>query len=102
MYHLSVLRYDAVNHSYSPCLPPATNDTGDAHSPIYGWSGDGYPIFGPYQANATLAVSCWKVRDYASTSATGCSSGTRTCVFKDEYDYTQGKIYTVLVCCLHA
>jgi hypothetical protein len=37
-----------------PCLATAINDTGTVHSPIYGWATDGYPIFGPYQANGTL------------------------------------------------
>ena len=31
-------------------------------SPLHGFSLDGYPIYGPYQADLTLAVSCWQVR----------------------------------------
>lgn len=66
------------------------NDEGDSHSPVYGFAYDGYPIYGPYQAADTLAVSCWQTRDYATTSLTGCSDGTRSCQLVDQYDWSQG------------
>lgn len=65
-------------------------DYGQGHSPVYGFSNDGYPIYGPYQAAATLALSCWAKRVYTSTSPTGCGSNKRTCVLKDPLDYTKG------------
>ena len=65
------------------------NDTGHGHSPVHGFAYDGYPIYGPYQAANTLAVSCWQARDYSSTE-TGCSNGKRSCTFVDAYDYTKG------------
>jgi len=34
---------------FPPCLKDRLNDVGAAHSPIYGWVSDGYPLFGPYQ-----------------------------------------------------
>jgi len=81
---------DYHHHSFSPCLKEVLNDVGTGHSPIYGWIVDGYPIYGPYQASGVLAKSCWKKRDYSSSSATGCSSGTRTCLLVDQYDITKG------------
>lgn len=65
-------------------------DTGTGHSPIYGFASDSYPIYGPYQAANTLAKPCWKKRDYASTSTTGCSDGTRSCLLVNNLDPTQG------------
>ena len=42
--------YDAVNHTYS-----YTEDTSNLHhSPILGWSFDGYPIYGPYGYSTPL------------------------------------------------
>lgn len=87
------------HHHHMPvCIQERLQDDGSkGHSPIYGWLKDGYPMHGPYQAANTLASSCWKTRDYAATSATGCSDGTRSCQLVDPYDYTQGTItvYTI-------
>jgi hypothetical protein len=69
------------------------NDTGDAHSPILGWAYDSYPVFGPYQANNTLAVSCWQARNFSALSVTGCNDSTRSCTLVDQFDYTQGVTY---------
>ena len=77
------------HHSYSKCLASQLQDDGAKHSPIYGWVNDGYPIYGPYQSNGVLATSCWQKRNYSSTT-TGCSDGTRSCLLVDEYDYTKG------------
>lgn len=77
------------HHSYSRCLKRQLQDDGTAHSPIYGWVEDGYPIHGPYQSDGVLAKSCWTKRDYSS-STTGCSDGKRSCIFVDEHDYTKG------------
>ena len=42
--------YDATNHTYS-----YTEDTSNPHhSPILGWSFDGYPIYGPYGYTSPL------------------------------------------------
>jgi hypothetical protein len=68
-------------------------DPGTAHSPIYGYVVDGYPIYGPWYANGVLAQSCWKKRDYAAGSPTGCGvAGARTCLLADQYDTTKGTI----------
>ena len=81
---------DVYHHnSVSPCLMAQLNDTGHGHSPVHGFALDGYPIFGPYQAKATLAQSCWKARDYSS-SQTGCPGGQRTCLLVDNYNYRLG------------
>ena len=46
--------YDAAAQSYSE----NTNNPSPKHSPILGWAGDGYPVYGPYgYANATNANS---------------------------------------------
>jgi len=66
-------------------------DKGQSHSPIYGFSTDGFPIYGPYQASGQVAVSCWQKRDYRSSSPTGCSTGTRSCVLTNPLNYSQGK-----------
>lgn len=78
-----------TDHSYSPCLAERLGDSGTGHSPIYGFSADGYPIYGPYHALGTLALSCWQKRDYSS-SVVGCAGGARTCTLIDPLDYTQG------------
>jgi hypothetical protein len=83
------------HHSYSPCLAERLGDKGGAHSPVYGFSLDGYPIHGPYNAGAGtagLAVSCFSKRDYSSaSSATGCGSAAkRTCTLKSIYDISLG------------
>ncbi|RYG61804.1 YHYH protein [archaeon] len=78
------------HHSYSPCLADSLDDDGTAHSPVYGFAYDGFPIYGPYHSNGVKAVSCWSKRDYASTSPTGCSDSQRSCMFVDNLDYTQG------------
>eukprot|EP01034_Spumella_vulgaris_P040121 gene40121-49624_t len=80
------------HHSYSQCLAERLGDVGASHSPVHGFGYDGYPIYGPYQAADSLAVSCWQKRNYASTSATGCSDSARSCILKDNSDYTQGTV----------
>lgn len=79
-----------LDHAYSPCLAEQLNDDGTGHSPIYGFAFDGYPVFGPYQAASTLAQSCWLTRDYSDVTKGGCSSGQRTCILVDPFDYTKG------------
>lgn len=81
--------YEYHHHSHPNCLASLLGDNGSMHSPIYGFAVDGYPIYGPYQDNGTLAVSCWQKRDYSS-ALTGCAGGKRTCQLIDEYDYTIG------------
>ena len=78
------------HHAYPSCLAEKLNEDGNAHSQVWGFASDGFPIYGPYQGKNLLAKSCWAKRDYSSTSPTGCSTGTRTCILKDEYDYTAG------------
>ena len=81
---------DYHHHHYPKCLQERLSDTGTSHSPIYGFMSDSYPIFGPYQSAGVLAVPCWQKRNYAASSATGCSDGTRSCQLIDQYDYTKG------------
>ena len=79
------------HHGYSPCVAERLGDTGSGHSPLYGFASDGYPMYGPYQAAQTLAVPCWKTRDYSALSATGCGiANARTCILNNPEDYTQG------------
>lgn len=77
---------------YSACLADALDDDGTGHSPIYGFAADGYPIYGPWEADQTLATSCWKTRDYdTGDSDTGCGEmGERDCLLVDPYDISQG------------
>jgi hypothetical protein len=78
------------HHSYSSCLADQLKDSGKEHSRVYGFARDGFPIYGPYQSEGILAKSCWRLRDYSSGSATGCSSGSRSCQLVDEYDVSKG------------
>lgn len=78
------------HHSWSPCLAERLADDGTKHSPIFGWVQDGFPIYGPFHSNGTLSVSCWKARDYSSSSTTGCTDSTRSCLLKDQLDFTKG------------
>ena len=73
------------HHFSTDCLAADLNDTGDGHSPVYGYAADGYPIYGPYEAEDTLATSCWTARDYEDESDPyGCGgTGQRTCLMAD-------------------
>lgn len=82
---------DYHHHFYSSCLARLVGDTGNGHSPVYGYAADGYPVYGPWHADGVLAKSSWVTRDYSAGSATGCgSNGQRTCVMVDEYDPSKG------------
>ncbi|MEP2653342.1 MAG: YHYH protein, partial [Paraglaciecola sp.] len=81
---------DYHHHFYTSCLATLLGDDGTKHSPIYGYAADGYPIYGPWEADGVLAVSSWVTRDYSSTSDTGCSDDARSCILVDAYDITQG------------
>lgn len=85
------------HHFYTSCLADLVGDDGSAHSPLYGYAADGYPIYGPYEGAGELAVSGWKTRDYgAPVSEGGCGTpGERSCVLIDEYDISQGVDSTV-------
>ena len=81
---------DYHHHFYTSCLATLVGDEGDEHSPLYGYAADGYPIYGPWHSDGVLAISAWEVRDYSSTSDTGCSDDARSCTMVDQYDVTQG------------
>ncbi|MBO1255660.1 YHYH protein [Alteromonas sp. 5E99-2] len=82
---------DYHHHFYTSCLATLLGDDGTAHSPIYGYAADGYPIYGPWESDGVLAVSAWTTRDYSSsTSETGCDDGARSCTMVDQYDVSLG------------
>jgi len=81
---------DYHHHFYSSCLADLVSDNGSAHSPIYGFAADGYPIYGPWQEVGVLAKSSWVTRDYSADSPTGCADNQRSCTLRDAYDITQG------------
>ncbi|MEP4892327.1 MAG: YHYH protein [Aliiglaciecola sp.] len=83
---------DYHHHFYSACLAELLGDDGTAHSPLYGYAADGYPIYGPYESNGELAVSAWVLRDYSDPTTTGCSDGARSCNLVDQYDISQGTV----------
>ncbi|MEE2732454.1 MAG: YHYH protein [Pseudomonadota bacterium] len=85
---------DYHHHMFSPCLAELFGDAGQAHSPIYGYAADGYPVYGPYHAKGVLAKSAWVKRDYSDTNAGGCGDGARSCLLADQYDLSQGVIST--------
>jgi hypothetical protein len=79
-------------HQFSACLLNDLSDNGKAHSPLYGFAADGYPVYGPYVEDGSLAKSCWQVRDYDShDSDTGCGGGgARSCLLVDNFDLSKG------------
>ncbi|MAG76990.1 MAG: hypothetical protein CL811_09525 [Colwelliaceae bacterium] len=81
---------DYHHHFYSSCLADMVGDKADGHSPLYGYAADGYPIYGPWEAEGVLAKSAWVVRDYSSSSETGCADDSRSCTLVDSYDPSQG------------
>ncbi|WP_413664337.1 YHYH protein [Microbulbifer sp. CNSA002] len=83
---------DYHHHFYSDCLADLVGDIGDDHSPVYGYTADGYAIYGPWQSEGELAESSWAVRDYDDPSSeSGCGvAGERSCLLVDEYDLSQG------------
>ncbi|USD22175.1 YHYH protein [Microbulbifer variabilis] len=85
-------RGDYHHHFYSRCLADLVGDSGGTHSPIYGFTADGYPIYGPWEADGELAISSWAIRNYDDPSApSGCGiAGERSCLLIDEYDFTKG------------
>ncbi|MEH6447039.1 MAG: YHYH protein [Oleispira sp.] len=54
---------DYHHHFYTHCLADLVADDGSQHSPIYGFSADGYPLYGPYEDDGSLALSGWEIRD---------------------------------------
>jgi hypothetical protein len=80
---------DYHHHLYSSCLAELLGDDGSAHSPLWGYAADGYPIYGPWEGDGELAISSWVTRDYDDETI-GCSDGERSCILVDQYDYTQG------------
>lgn len=81
---------DYHHHFYSSCLADMVGDDGSAHSPLYGYAADGYPIYGPWEAAGELARSAWATRNYTAGTDTGCSDGKRSCVMVDQYDSSKG------------
>lgn len=81
---------DYHHHFYTSCLADLVGDNGEGHSPIYGYAADGYPVYGPWEADGVLAVSSWVVRDYSADSETGCSDNARSCTLVDQYDVSLG------------
>jgi YHYH protein len=87
---------DYHHHAHPYCLQLQVNDTGNAHSPIYGYAADGYPLYGPWFSNGQLAQSCWKKRDYSAGSSTGCGTANkRTCLLTSQYNVSAGTVNTV-------
>lgn len=66
--------------TYTLSLPNRKNHS-DGHSPIMGWSFDGYPVYGPYvysnpkssSSSVILAKSCWTLKTSRSCSPTSSS-----------------------------
>ena len=85
---------DYHHHMFSKCLADQFADDGQAHSPIYGYAADGYPVYGPYYAKGVLAKSSWVKRNYANVAEGGCADGKRSCLLNDEYDLSQGTTVT--------
>ncbi|WHI50691.1 YHYH protein [Microbulbifer sp. MLAF003] len=83
---------DYHHHFYSNCLADLVGDVGNSHSPIYGYTADGYAIHGPWEDDGQLALSSWAVRNYNDpNSKTGCGdAGERSCLLVDEYNINQG------------
>ena len=83
---------DYHHHFYTSCLADLLGDDGSAHSPIYAFAADGYPVYGPYESNETLAISGWVTRDYgAPTSEGGCNTeGERTCTLVNNLNVSEG------------
>ncbi|MEE2767677.1 MAG: YHYH protein [Actinomycetota bacterium] len=84
------------HHSHPVCLAEAIGDTGENHSPVYGFAIDGAPIAGPWADTALLARSSWVTRDYdVPGSPTGCETpGTRSCLLVHQLDATAGVVAT--------
>ena len=80
------------HHFYPTCLGDQIGNNGSSHSPIYGFAADGYPIYGPWEADGLLAKSGWATRDYDDpASLTGCGAASqRTCLLVDQYDISKG------------
>lgn len=84
---------DYHHHFYSSCWASAASETQSGHSPVYGFAADGYAVYGPWHDTGVLAQSCWKIRDYSASSATGCGvEGQRSCLLVDEYIPDSGTV----------
>jgi hypothetical protein len=81
-----------IRQPLAPVAEQYDVDICGGHSPIYGFAGDGYPLYGPYESADTLAVSGWALRDYgADASLGGCNTqGQRSCTLVDSYDLSKG------------
>ena len=45
-------------HKYPVCIKSPWSDDGQSHSPVIGFAFDGFPVYGPYEANGLLAKNC--------------------------------------------
>lgn len=45
-------------HKYPVCIKSPWSDDGQNHSPVIGFAFDGFPVYGPYEANGLLAKNC--------------------------------------------
>ena len=79
---------DYHHHDLSDCLVEQLDETGTAHSDVYGVAADGYLIYGPYVDSNTTAQSCWVARNYNDPEDPyGCGgSGMRTCLMVDPFE----------------
>ena len=91
-YGHSTMLGDYHHHFHPSTLAAQLGDTGTAHSPIYGFAADGFPIYGPWYASGVLAQSGWQKRDYDTPSATtGCGTARkRTCLMVDQTNKNGG------------
>jgi len=85
---------DYHHHDLSNCLVEQIGEDGSGHSGIYGVAADGYPIYGPYVANNSMAQSCWVARDYNDANDPyGCGgTGERSCLMVDTFDPSLGTV----------
>ena len=75
-------------HKYPVCLKSPFHDDGKLHSPVIGFAFDGFPVYGPYEADDVMA------RDLTGEQALDVCNGHSDDVRGYHYHVTPGDFHT--------
>ncbi len=77
-------------HKYPSCVKSPFSDDGKQHSPVIGFAFDGFPVYGPYEENGTMA------KDLAGDRALDVCNGHQDAIRGYHYHVTPGRFPYIL------
>jgi hypothetical protein len=77
-------------HKYPVCVKSPFKDDGKQHSPVIGFAFDGFPVYGPYESDGTMA------KDLEGASALDVCNGHKDDVRGYHYHVTPGRFPYVI------